>query len=573
MISASVFIIIHHLIFNYLQYYDFHFMNQAIMVFNYGCGLDIVLLHGVFVVFEAIVLFHIIGTKVKEFKQILNAEYDLKNVNRILEEKIELRTSELVIAKEEADKANNLKSQFLANMSHEIRTPMNAVIGFTEILKDRVNDGLNKQYVDSIKKSANSLLEIISDILDISKIEAGRLEIQLGLVNPYTLCDEVLNIFKFKVKEKGIELILDVDNSISKALIMDEVRTRQILINLVGNAIKFTDKGYVKIKVTQKPRLMDLSLIDLSFEVIDTGLGISEENLENIFESFTQQTGQNVKKFGGTGLGLSISKKLATMMNGNLTVSSKVNEGTIFKLSLEKVSIGSISLEDNMKKASIDASVFKAARILVVDDIQINIDLVRGFFMTNNSIIFDEAYNGEEAVAKVAKNDYDLIIMDIKMDVMDGLESSKIIKSMKDIPIIILTASVHKKETNEYTDYYDSFLTKPILKTTLLEELSIYLETYDINKNDNKNLQLMILDEDKIVLTSIIEDMKQDLRNGNMNEIKKELERLKELEKNHHLEILIHYIKRFELAVKSFDLVYIEELIVDLETLISNEKK
>lgn len=565
MIGASVFVIVHHLLFNYLQYYNISIFNQPIIIFNYGCGIDIVFLHAVFVIFEAVILYHIIGTKIDEFKKVVESEFKMMNLNQTLEEKIAKRTKELKDAKDEAERANNLKSQFLANMSHEIRTPMNAVIGFTDILKDREKDELNKQYISSIQTSAHSLLDIINDILDISKIEAGKLEIQKGVVNPYTFCNDIINIFKFKAKEKNIELILEIDNSISKALIFDEVRVRQILINLIGNAIKFTNTGFVKLKLSKELLHADRSIIKLIFSVQDTGAGIKKDNLQSIFESFTQQSSQSVKQYGGTGLGLSISKKLADLMKGAIFVSSEVGVGSNFTLELNEVYVSSILLEEKTYENRIDETIFKKAKILIVDDIELNIELIKGFFLNNKNIIFDDALSGEEAVEKVKANDYDLIVMDIAMGAMDGLEASKIIKSIKEIPIIILTASLHKKETAEYIDFYDSFLSKPILKSTLLQEIAKYLQLEkdeDISKEENT---FSFSENEKNDIKTFIDNMNNCLAKGDMNCANEALKDFKFAYEERKLPMILYFLQKLEIGIGGFDLLYIQALLEDMK--------
>lgn len=564
MISASIFVIIHHILFNYLQEQGFSVFSQPIVIFNYGCGFDIVLLHAVFVIFEALVLYQIIGSKITEFKQVVESEYKMMNLNLILEEKIVLRTKELQNAKEEADRANGLKSQFLANMSHEIRTPMNAVIGFSEILRERESDELNKQYIISIQKSATSLLDIINDILDISKIEAGKFEIQKGVVNPYSFCSDIINIFKFKAKEKGVELILEVDNSISKALVFDEVRVRQILINLIGNALKFTSDGFVKLKLSKEPLSSDPSIMNLFFSVEDSGIGIKEESMSMIFESFVQQKSQSIKQYGGTGLGLAISKKLSALMNGDILVKSTVGKGSNFILVLNEVSVSSVLIEESDYRTTISEIAFERAKILVVDDIELNRELIRGFFLGNKEIVIDEASSGEEAIAKVKNSDYDLIVMDITMDGIDGLEASKIIKSLKNIPIIILTASLHKKETLDYISYYDSFLAKPTLKSTLLLEMAKYLKTNQEEQQLSSETQTIELSSnEKESMKLFVEEIRKCMQSGNMQCIDEALERFKNTHQNSSV-IILDFLKKLKTAIEGFDLFYIEELIFEM---------
>lgn len=568
MISAAIFITLHHLLFNYLQENNITVFSQPIIVFNYGCGIDIVLLHAVFVLFEAIVLYQIIGGKIDEFRKIKKSEYEAINLNHILEDKILIRTKELKEAKDEADRANALKSQFLANMSHEIRTPMNAVVGFTEILKDREKDELNKQYISSIQTSAHSLLNVINDILDISKIEAEKLEIQKEIVNIYIFCNEIISIFRFAAKDKNIELILDIDKSISAALIFDEVRVRQILINLVGNAIKFTKNGYVKLKTSKETYESEQSIIKLIFEVEDSGMGIKEENLDGIFESFTQQGSQSFKQYGGTGLGLAISKKLANLMGGDILVSSKFGIGSKFTFTINEVSISSILLEDKSSKIAISEIAFEKAKILVVDDIELNVKVLRGFFLNNSDIIIDEASNGQEAVDMIKTNDYDLIIMDIKMDIMNGLEASKIIKSVKDIPIIILTASLHIMDTSEYVSYYDSFLSKPVLKATLLEEMAKYLKTKQWYKDSSSAIDFLnILDDEKEKIKEIAKKIEDCIAIGNIICANDILQDFKNANDKTKMPVLFDMLHKFETAIDGFDITNIQELLKEIKKL------
>jgi len=260
---------------------------------------------------------------------------------------------ELKKSREEAIKANMAKSEFLANMSHEIRTPLNAVIGFTELLETMVQDGKQINYLQSIKSGGKNLLMLINDILDLSKIEAGKLEFKYEAVNPYFLIDEIKQIFSIKIAEKDIAFIVEVKDDIPASLILDEVRLRQVIFNLIGNALKFTETGYVKFSVRKLISANDTSKVDLIVDVEDTGIGIPQPQQKSIFDAFQQQSGQSTRKYGGTGLGLSISKRLVEMMGGEISLRSEVGKGSVFSFVLSNVSIGA-TLDDYSGKDELD---------------------------------------------------------------------------------------------------------------------------------------------------------------------------------------------------------------------------
>ncbi len=387
------------------------------------------------------------------------------------------REAELEQARLAAESANRAKSEFLANMSHEIRTPMNAIIGFSEILLGKSLPDAEKNYLKTILSSGQALLTIINDILDLSKIEAGKLELQYEPVNLKILLNEIKQIFFFKAQEKNLKILTDIGDDIPDALMMDEVRIRQILINLVGNALKFTHKGQVNVSARCN---IQSTTCDLTLEVEDTGIGIPEDQQHRIFESFAQQQGQNVRQYGGTGLGLTITKRLTEIMNGKISVHSKVGQGSVFRIEFSDMQIAA------PMTAAVPASdhadvVFDPALILIADSLQNNRELIK-LYLENSPITFAEADNGEALLNLLNPRKPNLILTELRMPEKSGYEIAEIIKStpeLRDIPIIALTASGMKDSEDRIRNLFDGYLRKPIRKMSLIEELRKFL-TYQI---------------------------------------------------------------------------------------------
>jgi len=390
-------------------------------------------------------------------------------------------TQKLAMAKEEAENANKTKSEFLANMSHEIRTPMNAVIGFSELMTSLVKDKKQLSYLESIKTAGRSLLGIINDILDISKMEAGKLDIQYEAVDLKRMVHDIKLIFDIKLTEKNIDYILEFDPDIPEALLLDETRLRQVLINLVGNAVKFTEKGFVKLKIFTRKDNLDNSKLQLIISVEDSGIGIPEEQFQDIFGTFTQQDRQSTRKYGGSGLGLAISKRLVELMDGRILLESIVGKGSEFTIELNNVSISSItrgSIETS-EKFNQDQYVFEPANLLVVDDVRSNRELIQEI-LKGTHLNITIAENGILALRYARDYRPDLILMDIRMPEMDGYEATKKLrksKETKNIPVVAFTASynVKDKEKSEGVTF-DGLLTKPIRIKELFEELAKHLK-------------------------------------------------------------------------------------------------
>ena len=494
---------------------------------------------------------------------------------------IQALNEELKKAKDVAENISKQKSEFLANMSHEIRTPMNSVIGFTELLDKEITNPVHKEYLNSIKKGGNALLRIINDILDLSKIEAGKLEIRNESLNPTNLFLEIESIFHSKIISKNIAFIVDIDKTIPKYIIMDGVRIRQILFNLIGNAIKFTQKGHVKLKVENVYKDNIKSKIDLIFSVEDTGIGIDEKNLETIFNAFEQQDNHDVAKYGGTGLGLAICTKLIKMMNGEIKVESQKNKGSTFTVIFRDIPVS--SMEDEVVTSKLKASniMFEKAVILVVDDVLENRKLVQAS-LKDYDIDLIMAENGKEAIELLKNVNVNLILMDLRMPVMDGYEAATILKNderLKNIPLIALTASVMGKDLEKVSKYgFDGYLRKPVILDDLIEELAKYLKYQSLHndiKEENNN-KIIDLEKLKVVVNKLENEFKQEWLNikdgGDFSLIEEFAIKLNELALKEEIYLLDDYSKELIKNVESFDIEKVDYLMNTYLELIENLK-
>lgn len=385
----------------------------------------------------------------------------------------------LRIAKEEADIANRTKNEFMANMSHELRTPLNAIAGFSELLLPLLDDSNQKSYLSSIQSASMHLLTLITDILDLSRIESGKMEIQKTSIDIHGVFQEIEHIFRIKAMEKDIELTIEFDPEFKSMVILDKPRLRQILFNLMGNAIKFTEKGKVKLDFISIPHVTKRNRVSLNIGIEDTGIGIPEEEQQRIFESFTQQDGRSTRKYGGTGLGLAICQRLVEIMGGEIKLTSTVGVGSRFEVQIRDVEVSKPTGPDlELKFSNFSKILFEKSRILVVDDVALNRTLMKKI-LTKCGVEVLLADNGEEAVKITREQKPDLIIMDIMMPVMDGAAATKIIiadPETKDIPILAFTAYIEDDIQAKLIEIgFSACLYKPINTPSLYKELVKYL--------------------------------------------------------------------------------------------------
>ncbi len=500
-------------------------------------------------------------------KKLRESEKKILAFNAELEQRILERTAQL-------EAANKAKSEFLANMSHEIRTPMNAVLGYAELLGLMIEDTTQKDYIESIKISGRSLLTLINDILDLSKIEAGKLDLHLDLINSVSFFAEFERIFSLRLSEKGLKFILDISPDTPLGIRIDDSRLRQIILNLIGNAIKFTNNGTITLKVSIEnnqtithPSGKTEDILDLIIDVIDTGIGITPEMQEEVFNPFVQVHNQNAKKYGGTGLGLSITQRLIQLMNGTISLASHLNEGSSFRVVIPGISCLS-EFADRSNEYFIDPKdmKFDKAIIIVADDVENNRRyLVEALRKSDFEII--EAEDGLEALSLAKKIVPDLIITDLAMPGLNGFELLDKLKSddsLKHIPVIAYSAMVMNDQKNRIHEHeFAGLLIKPLeIKRLYLELMKILPYKSLVGPGEQQSLSEINIVEEIIDLQGLMDSL-----NSTFNTIWKTFEitqplndvtdfgnKIAELGRKHNASLLVGYGEELVSASNSFNI-------------------
>ncbi|MEM1344401.1 MAG: ATP-binding protein [Pseudomonadota bacterium] len=406
----------------------------------------------------------------------LRRQDELEAIRSELEERVKARTSALALARDEAEAASRAKAAFLAAMSHEIRTPMNALLGMAKSLSDARLPGPERQKVETILDSGRGLATLLNDVLDLSKIEAGHMDLNPVSESLPGLLRRLSALWRPETEAKGVEFILRIDQALPETLVFDPIRVRQCVSNLLSNAVKFTEAGRILVTAAAQQREDATWLVEIA--VTDTGIGIAPEVQAQLFSPFTQAESNTTRRFGGTGLGLTISRDLAQLMGGDLKVASRVGEGACFTLSIQAMQASRRQSGDGAsERASEDSTSLQGLRVLVVDDVETNRAVVR-LLLEPHGLHILEAANGQDALGRLRQGDIDLVLLDLHMPGMDGRETVARIRSGEtgypDVPVIALTADARDGQREALlSSGMNAYVVKPLDIDVLVAEIRL----------------------------------------------------------------------------------------------------
>jgi len=531
---------------------------------------------------------HLIINKIEEYEARfvkLNAQEVLIVVRNITE--LKEKEKQLQEAKEKAEEASRSKSEFLANVSHEIRTPLNAILGFSQWLYENTETEQHREYINTILTSGKKLLTLMNDILDLSKIESGKLNVEFKSMNYHEVINDIGMVFKKNVEEKGLSFKINTEPSVPAYFYMDELRFYQIIFNLISNAVKFTSKGFINI-TAKGVRQKTGEGINLIISVEDSGIGINEAQHNKIFESFAQESGKITRSYEGTGLGLAIVNGLLKELNGTVSLKSKPGKGSIFTVTFFNVKVDN-STHQYLESESDENMSFKLdpCTLMIVDDIEFNIHVLKKL-IGEEKIEYIEAKDGTEALAKLKDNKPDLIFMDIRMPGINGFDLTKMIKedsNFSETPIVAFTASTMKDHNDQINEIFDDFLQKPVFKNDVEKVLKKFLPySYETLKSDKAKKQQIVEEnfskecaEELPEILSQLEDnfmikWEQIKDNLIIYEIESFKNNLEELGFQKSCPPILKFCAELDTGLKSFDIELIKTTLADFTALIAKLK-
>ncbi len=513
--------------------------------------------------------FDLVAEEIDELvTKVVHHNREEKNRYNVIESEVYKRTDALLQAKQKADKAAQEKIEFIGVISHEIRNPINSILGYSELLEREIKDPEKIELLKPIVESSNSLLNLVNDLLDVSKVEVGKLKIEMSPTKILEFIKSLERIYRPKAEAKALAFSFITDENFPKFMVIDSLRLTQVISNLIDNSLKFTNSGFIKVTFNHSPSKTQ-NKVNIKIAVEDSGLGIPKEEWPVLFEKFRQPKGQSYKKFKGSGLGLSICKKITQLLGGDIHIVEKDGAGTLFVIDLPEITLAQES--DFKTEEFIEEYVFEKSKVLLVEDEKIIQDLVK-WNLKAFPIELIIANNGKEGINMALIHSPDLILMDIMMPNMDGIEAIELIRvyeNLKKVPIVVISAILGTEVDKKISHLVSGMLKKPVLQRELYKELAKYLP-HKIKKISTKEKEGV---QEEPIPDSIKKEFKEQFF-SKLNDLyetmsildgKKLAEEISLFAKSKNISSLLTWTQEFKTSIDKFDIKNIKDLITKIK--------